>query len=169
MTVNAIVAIDEQYGIGKDNDMPWPRIKEDMMWFRLNTTDHVVVMGRKTWESIGSKPLPNRINVVVSSQEIGDSLNNVVRPHWIMEGKMDKILHDLEKMYPDKTIWVIGGSDVYKQALPYCTTVYLTHIPGEFECDTFLDRELIDQFSNQIFIAPSATSELIFEVVAKSL
>jgi len=66
MTINAILAHDEYYGIGKEGKLPWKHSPADMKWFRDCTKGHVVIMGRKTWESIRSTNLPGRINIVVT-------------------------------------------------------------------------------------------------------
>ena len=68
--IKAILAHDAKYGIGKDNDLPWPKNEADMKWFKAMTLNHTVVMGRKTWDSLPFKPLPNRHNIIVTSNEI---------------------------------------------------------------------------------------------------
>ena len=95
MSVNAILAMDNNMGIGYDNTLPWPHNKKDMKWFRDCTSGHVVVMGRKTWESFGSKPLPNRINVVVTNKEVEGN------PDRIERGEMVEIISTLVCKYPD--------------------------------------------------------------------
>lgn len=171
--IRAIVATDERLGIGLDNKMPWPYNKADMRWFRKNTDGGVIVMGRKTWESIGSKNLPNRINVVVTTSDISDdipwnhSAERRVRPHWLMNGDMGEILGDLERMYADRQIWVIGGANIFRQALPYCKQLYLTTIPGKYNCDVFLDKKQVLEYNGLIeqYHEPDSTR---FEVIGKS-
>lgn len=139
MSINAILAHDDNYGIGKNGGLPWPNNSADMKWFRDCTIGHVVVMGRKTWESIGSKPLPSRVNVVISNQEFphpNDGGPDHVLSGNITEGKGIHIL--LNELYPDLKIWIIGGADIYKQTLHLCHNIYLTHIPGDYQCDTFI-------------------------------
>ena len=165
--INAIVAVDERYGIGSNNEMPWPRHKGDMKWFREHTDNGVVLMGRRTWESIGSKPLPNRINAVVTKNELllargpaeSYASNPITRPHWVMEGDMKDVLWDLEKMYAQKNVWVIGGAEIYRQALPYVDNLYLTTIPGKYDCDVFLNKKQVEAFDHVIFddTAPDGT------------
>jgi dihydrofolate reductase len=149
--IKAILAHDEMFGVGKNNDLPWPKNAEDMKWFRDCTLGHVVVMGRKTWESIGSKALPKRRNVVVSSRRAAEF------QHYTEDGP-DHISNNLDKgmlvdilqkeLYPDLHIWIIGGPNILKQALPYVDEIYLTAFPGNYECDTFLEmNEIITQFS----------------------
>lgn len=157
--INAIVAVDERYGIGANNDMPWPRHKGDMKWFREHTMGGVILMGRRTWQSIGAKPLPGRINAVITKNEMlvaaapgtPHGPERTVRPHWVMEGDIKDVLWELEKMYAQKNIWVIGGADVYRQALPHVDNLYLTTIPGKYECDVFLNKRQIEAFNHSIF------------------
>jgi dihydrofolate reductase len=137
MSVNAILAHDDKNGIGKSNDLPWPRNAADMKWFRDCTIGHVVVMGRKTWESMGSKPLPKRINVVVSNQQFPHPKDG--GPDHVLRGDISQGIRTLLKdLYPDLKIWIIGGANIYKQTLSQCDNIYLTHIPGDYGCDTFV-------------------------------
>lgn len=159
MTINAIVACDAMYGIGKNNDLPWPKNKEDMKWFKENTIGHVVVMGRRTWESIGSKKLPNRINYVVTRSRIEG------KPDAIYYGEMGKVLQNIEMNNPYLKIWIIGGADIYRQALPYCQNLYLTQFPEIYECDTFLDPEQIKLFNKKL--AEPIINECVFSVSGK--
>jgi dihydrofolate reductase len=136
--VNAILAHDDNYGIGKNNDLPWPRNDADLKWFRECTIGHVVVMGRKTWESIGSKPLPKRINVVVSTQQFPDQKDG--GPDHVLFGNVQQGIQTLlTELYPNLKIWIIGGADLYSQTLSQCDNIYLTHIPGDYNCDNFVE------------------------------
>jgi dihydrofolate reductase len=140
MTVNAILARDANGGIGKNNDLPWPKNDADMKWFRENTLGHVVVMGRKTWESLGSKKLPKRINFVITNSELEGS------PDGIYKGDIGIILNDIEKKYPGLKVWIIGGANIYKQSISYCDHLYLTEFKKSFDCDTYLDINVEDRF-----------------------
>lgn len=133
MVVNAILAHDDKFGIGKNGKLPWPYNPADMKWFRECTTGHVVVMGRKTWESIGSKKLPNRKNVVITSTKLEGE-----QPDCVYNGDMTKFVSMIRNEYPDVKTWIIGGAEVYKQTIPMCDHVYMTHVKGDFQCDTFL-------------------------------
>ena len=140
MTVCAIVACDTEHGIGKNGGLPWPHNKEDMQWFKEHTTGGVVVMGRKTWESIGSKPLPNRINLVIS--------NSVVQgnPDGVYYGEIQRLLQAIQSDYPSETVWVIGGGGIYRQAIPACDKLYLTKFKQSYDCDTFIDPDQLKPF-----------------------
>ena len=133
MSINAILAHDSKYGIGKDGKMPWPHNDADMKWFRDCTVNQVVVMGRKTWESIGNKKLPKRVNFVVSRSKLEGT------PDSVYYGTMVDLIQSLKSHYSDKDIWFIGGSEIYRQAMPLCDNIYVTEFPGDYDCDTFVD------------------------------
>lgn len=141
MSVNAILAVDANFGIGRNNGLPWPHETEDMKWFRDNTKDSVVIMGRKTWESIGCRPLPKRINIVVTNSSIHGDYDAVYY------GDMGKVLQTIQMDYPNKELWVIGGANIYKQAIPFCKHVYLTQFNDAYECDTVLDKSMMNDFT----------------------
>jgi dihydrofolate reductase len=134
-TVNAILAMDDKYGIGKDGKLPWPHNAADMKWFRESTNKGIVVMGRKTWESIGAKKLPGRINIVVSSSNVEGE------PDGKYSGDIYALIKALKIEYPDRKIWIIGGANIYEQALPFCDNIHLTHIPGDYDCDAFVPMD----------------------------
>ena len=140
MTVSAIFACDANYGIGKNNDLPWERHEGDMLWFRNNTLNHVVVMGSKTWKSIGSKQLSKRINVVITN---GDIEGN---PDRIESGDFVSILNSLKKIYAGQNIFIIGGANIYGQALPYCDSVFMTKFKETYDCDTYIDSDMLKPF-----------------------
>jgi len=143
--IGAIVACDTEHGIGKNGGLPWPHHTEDMKWFRDNTIENVVVMGRKTWESIGSMRLPKRVNVVLTSNpEKLHGLPDVALD--VGQNDMGKMLQNLQMEYPTKDIWVIGGGNIYRQAIPFCECLYLTKFKEAYGCDTFLDPEQLKPF-----------------------
>ena len=122
--ISIIVAIAENGVIGDKNALLW-NIKEDMRHFRTTTMGHPVVMGRKTFESIG-RPLPKRTNVVIT------------RGDGEFEGCL--VAHSIEeavKMFsPDEEVFIIGGAQIYKQALPLADKLYLTVVHRNYEGDT---------------------------------
>jgi dihydrofolate reductase len=139
MSVNAILACDLDFGIGNEGNLPWPKNERDMIWFRENTIGHVVVMGRKTWESIGSRPLPKRTNVVITSRALEG-------PDLTLSGDMEQILNHLKNRYDGLHIWVIGGSEIYFQAIPLCDKLYLTTINSKYDCDAYVESDIITKF-----------------------
>lgn len=122
--VSLIVAIAENGVIGDKNSLLW-NIREDMRRFRTTTSGHPVVMGRKTYDSIG-RPLPKRTNVVITRGDI------------TIEGC--QVVHSLEEaisLFPqDEEIFIIGGAQIYEQALPLVDRLYLTVVHRAYEGDT---------------------------------
>ena len=128
MTWKAIAALAENRVIGAGGKIPW-HLPEDFKFFREQTTGHTVVMGRKTWESLG-RPLPRRRNVVVS--------RTLVPGENMLPGAVVvKSLDEVDALPPAGDIWIIGGAEIYAQALPWCAELYLTHVTGTFEGDAF--------------------------------
>ncbi len=124
--INIIVAMDKNRVIGKDNKLPW-HISDDLKNFKKLTTGNTVIMGRKTFESIG-RPLPNRNNVVISSSMPSTPGIDVCKT---MEEGIIKA-----KSY-GKDIFVIGGATVYEQAIPFTDKMYISYVKGEHEGDVF--------------------------------
>lgn len=125
--ISIIVAIAENYAIGKNNDLLW-HISEDMQWFKKHTSGHRVIMGKKTYESLPRKPLPNRINLVISDIP-GDHYEGCVMAYSIEEA--------IEKCDRDMENFIIGGGSIYTQFLPYTNKLYLTKIHKAFDGDIF--------------------------------
>ncbi|WP_118878538.1 type 3 dihydrofolate reductase [Haemophilus haemolyticus] len=128
MTFSLIVATTLNSVIGKDNQMPW-HLPADLVWFRQNTTGKPVIMGRKTFESIG-RPLPKRANIVLSRQPF--EREGVV---WkdSLESAVD-FVRDFDE------IMLIGGGELFKQYLPQADKLYLTQIQAELDGDTFFPQ-----------------------------
>jgi dihydrofolate reductase len=122
--IKAIAAMSENRVIGKDGRIPW-YISEELKWFKKTTMGNVVLMGRKTFESIG-KPLPGRTNIVLSNS--GFNVPGVIVVKSIEEA--------LEK-FKGQNIFICGGAQVYSIALPLCSELFITHINGLFEGDAF--------------------------------
>lgn len=135
--INCIVAVERNQGIGFEGQMPWPRLAGDMQWFREKTTDQIVIMGRKTWESIGSKNLPNRINVVISRNPI-EGVDQCF-------SDTDRALEFCTTFYPHKEIFIIGGSAVYQHYLDIVDRFYVTEIDSNYKCDTFFDLDYVQE------------------------
>ena len=123
--ISIIVAIAQNGIIGGNNTLLW-HISEDLRNFKRITSGHPVIMGRKTFESLGG-PLPNRENIVITRQNIE------------LEGC--KVVHSIEEAisYFDKSeeIFIIGGAEIYKETLPYADKFYLTRVMHDYEGDTF--------------------------------
>lgn len=123
--ISIIVAVAQNGVIGSGNRMPW-HIAEDLQRFKAITTGHPVIMGRKTFESLG-RPLPNRTNVVITRN-----------PDWKADGvKSVSSLWEAVLLFPkEEEVFIIGGGEIYRQALPIADKVYLTVIHDDYEGDT---------------------------------
>ena len=133
--IRAILACDDEWGIGKDGDLPWPHNPADLKWFKENTLGSYVIMGRKTWESLPKRPLPKRHNVVVSSTEIEGAA-------YTFNEEYQRRIVDLNYEFP---VWIIGGAKLVESCLDIIDEVWLSRISGTYDCDTFLPRSLIEE------------------------
>jgi dihydrofolate reductase len=127
MSISLILAAAQNGVIGFNNHLPW-RLPADLAYFKRLTQGHVVLMGRKTYESIG-KPLPNRTNIIMTRQA-----------NFQTEGC--QVVHTLNQALalcpPLDENFVIGGANIYYQVLPYADKIYLTLIHADFAGDAFL-------------------------------
>jgi len=130
--MNIIVATDTSGGIGIDNTLPW-RCRGDLRMFRALTMGNAVIMGRKTFESIGG-PLPDRQNIVLTSMEHMDGVE--------VANNYESALSSVEE---GRQIWIIGGGSVYRDLAPISKCIIQNVIQGEYECDTFF--EVPDSFT----------------------
>jgi dihydrofolate reductase len=138
--IAAIVAVDNNWGIGYNGEL-LERIPEDMKHFRELTENNIVIMGRKTWDSLPIKPLQGRSNIILSRTLQKDSWIYDDKAHYIQfVSKITK--HDLKTFQNSSNhLFVIGGGSIYEQLLPYCDTVYLTHIGKDHaNVDTYFPR-----------------------------
>ncbi|MDG5788911.1 dihydrofolate reductase [Evansella sp. AB-P1] len=127
--ISMIVAMGENNVIGLNGDMPW-HIPNDLKYFKRVTSGHSVIMGRKTYESIG-KPLPNRRNFVITHNQ-AFSVPGVEVCHSLQE--LDQLVTSNEE------IFVIGGATIYKELLPKADRLYITKIHDQFEGDTYFPQ-----------------------------
>ncbi len=129
MGLNLIFARAKNGVIGRDNTLPW-HLPEDLAHFKQTTLGQPVIMGRKTWESLPPKfrPLPGRTNIVVTRQS-----------DWNADGAL--VAHSMAQAValcpPSTAAWVIGGAEVYAQAMPLADTAVVTEIDAEFEGDAY--------------------------------
>ncbi len=145
--ISLIASIGKNRELGRGNELLF-KIPEDMKMFREKTTGHVIIMGRKTYESIG-RPLPNRTNIVITR-----TLN--LKPQTsdlIFVSSIDKAL-ELAKTIEEKEIFVIGGAQIYAQALPYADKLYLTVVNKTVsDADAFFPD--YSEFKTVLFERPS--------------
>jgi dihydrofolate reductase len=126
--ISLLVAMDEKRGIGKDGKLPW-RLSSDLKRFRELTMGHHIIVGRKTFESIG-KPLPGRRTIVVTR-------NPELRPEGCQVAASVEAAIETARMNEENEAFVIGGADIYAQALDIADRVYLTEVHAEVDADTF--------------------------------
>ncbi|OTQ33782.1 dihydrofolate reductase [Gilliamella apicola] len=140
MILSVIVAMAHNRVIGLNNQMPW-HLPADLAWFKKNTLNKPVIMGRKTFESIG-RPLPNRHNIVISRQieSIDNKISNV---SWVKS--IDEAIFLAQEQQPDE-VFIIGGGNIYQQVLPLIDWLYLTHIDAELQGDTYFPDYLPEQW-----------------------
>ena len=136
--ISIIVAIDENGLIGKRNGLPW-KLPADLKHFKTLTSGHTVIMGRKTYDSIG-KPLPNRTNIVVSkSDDLQiDGCITVKSPEEALKASLE-----------NQEIFVIGGAEIYRQFLPLAQTIYMTEIHNKFDGDIFFPTIDYDEWKEK--------------------
>ncbi len=137
--ISLIAAMDNNNVIGYENDMPW-NLPNDLKHFKEVTSHHTVIMGRKTYQSIG-RPLPNRKNVILS------------RSGFQTDDDVEVIssIEEIQKRAETEEVFVIGGGTIYEQVLPYADRLYITRIDAEFKGDTYFPKfnedewEVIDE------------------------
>ncbi len=121
-----VVAISENNAIGKDNQLLW-HLPADLKHFKNITTGHTIIMGRKTYDSIG-KPLPNRRSIVITRQKDLE-----------IEGVevVNSLADAIELCQTDEKVFVIGGAEIYKHAIAMCNKIYLTRVHQHYDADAF--------------------------------
>ena len=126
MIISIVVAVSENGVIGKDNKLIW-HLPVDLKFFKDKTSGHHIIMGRKTYESVG-RPLPNRVNIVISRSA-----------DYIAEGciVVNSIKEAIGAVVDDSEVFICGGAEIYKEALDVADRMYLTRVHHEFEGDTF--------------------------------
>ena len=140
--MKAIVCVDQNWGIGYRGELLF-HIPEDMKMFRERTTGQIVIMGRKTLESLpGGRPLPDRVNIVMTrakklpAESTGDAEAQDASAKMIAVHSAAELTEALA-LYPEKEQYVIGGGEIYRLLLPLCDTAYVTVVNGIRSADTF--------------------------------
>jgi dihydrofolate reductase len=146
MPLSIVVAFAKNLAIGKDNKLLW-RQKADMQYFKKLTQGKTVLMGKNTYLSLPKafRPLPNRLNIVISSGEPVEIAENLV---WYTS--LDLALEDLMKK--NEEIMIIGGAQIYKQAIEKVDTIYATEIDAILDADTFfpeINPEIFEKISSE--------------------
>jgi dihydrofolate reductase len=124
--MKAIVCLDKNFGIGRQNKLPWPKNKEDLKFFKEYTWNQAILMGRKTYEGLGMVFLPNR-TIYVLNAKLNSCMGCKDSLVYFTSNK-DSLLNNLI---------VCGGREIYDQFLPLCDELMVTHLNNKYECDTF--------------------------------
>ena len=129
--IKALFAVDQFGGMGYNGGLPWPHNRADMVNFQKLTNGHVVVMGRRSWDDPAlRKPLLGRTVYVAT--------NHPVTAGRISGNIAEEVLK-LEKIHPEKTIWVVGGADILNECRDLYDAIHLTHFKGSYKIDTRID------------------------------
>jgi dihydrofolate reductase len=125
--ISIIVAVSEDWGIGKDNELLW-HISEDLKRFKRLTSGNAIIMGKKTWESLPKKPLPNRKNIVLTDNP-GEIIENAITAYSIEDS--------LAKCTPGEEIFIIGGGSIYRQFMQKADRLFITHVHRKAPADIY--------------------------------
>jgi dihydrofolate reductase len=127
----SIFTVDQMGGMGLRGSMPWPHHVEDMTWFKQLTEGHVVVMGRKTWDDPKMpKPMPNRVNYVVTNRPVN------VRGVYTISGDWTSKLSEIQSLHGFRKVFILGGPDLITEAKPFTDFAYVTYRRGNWRCDS---------------------------------
>ncbi|MBB5436853.1 dihydrofolate reductase [Pedobacter sp. AK017] len=141
MTVSIVVAIAENNAIGKNNELLW-HLPTDLKHFKQLTSGHTIIMGRKTFDSIG-KPLPNRRNIVITRS------NSLEIPGAEVVNNIDQAL---ALCTAEKEVFIVGGAEIYRQAMDKTDKIYLTTVHAGFEGDAYfpeIDQKKWEEVDNE--------------------
>lgn len=160
------VAYDSARGIAQKGRIPWPRLEKDMEIFAKSTEDGVIIMGRKTWESLPQRPLQKRVNIIITNNHTQYSqirAHQLYGPGVLTSNNLEQAIVTAKSSFPDKKIFVIGGQDIYEEAINkhLVTLVVATEIEAKFQCDRFFPK-LGPQFVKSGEM-PTITQRLVLE------
>lgn len=130
MLISLIAAVSENGVIGKDNKLPW-HLPADLQFFKKTTLGHPIIMGRKNFESIG-RALPGRTNIILTRNKNFQAAENCIKAGSLQES------FEIAKETKTDECFVIGGAEIYKEALPFCQKLYITRVRGIFEGSAFM-------------------------------
>lgn len=151
--IRSIFSVDQRGGLGNKGSLPWPSDSDDMAWFKEHTANDVVVMGRRTWNDPKMpKPLPNRINVILTNGII-ESASSLV---YTRSGDPVAVIKQLEQDFPNKNIWIIGGAQLIEETKDICDEFYIAHRKGGYYTDVRIN---IDKYLSRARITSSAPNK----------
>lgn len=125
--ISIIVAVSEDWGIGKDNELLW-HISEDLKRFKRLTSGNTMIMGKRTWESLPRRPLPGRMNIVLTDNP-DETIKDTVTAYSLQDA--------LDKCDKDKDIFIIGGGSIYRQFMPIADRLFITHVHRKAPADIY--------------------------------
>ena len=135
------MAVDEKGGISRGKSMPWPKNSIDLKWFKENTLNNIVIMGRKTWEDpFMPTPLKYRINVLITNKD----KQLIKGADYYLSGNINNQIQDIQLKHMDKDIFIIGGSEIIESTSKLIEQFYLTRIYGNYNCEKFIDISFIE-------------------------
>ena len=142
--VEAILAVDANNGLAKNGKIPW-KSKTDMEFFKNKTTNNIIIMGSKTLLSLPkSMPLKNRENIILTNnkEKYSNLYANIETPIKFLN--LEEVLNCLKDFnnFDKKTIYIIGGNEIYNLLIPYCSTIWLTKLNKSYDCDLFFNYDL---------------------------
>ena len=145
--IRAIMAADDLGGISKNGSMPWPKNSSDLKWFKKNTMNAIVVMGRLTWiDPFMPSPLKGRINVLITHQQKEKYLG----ADEYLSGNILTGVLNLSNNYKNQDIYIIGGAEILNQLFDLIEEFYLTRIYGNFKCDKNINLKKIQESMKMI-------------------
>ena len=159
-----IVATDSENGISKDNKIPW-KLKKDLKFFKDITTtfpegkQNIIIMGRKTFESMGSRVLPNRINIILTRQ-IGYSVSNA-----FVFSSLESAIAYIQSIDLKHKVFIIGGQDIYEEALQKLDIqdLYKTVLTTSFDCDRFFP-DISNQFNMKEILVTDSEDKVFYRI-----
>lgn len=154
--INSIVAVDQHSGIGLLGKLPWPHLKNDMLFFKKLTENNFIIMGSSTWRSLPKK-LPNRFNCVISrhSQPNADKSFSAI----------EAAIYYAKSQFSEKEIFIIGGEQLYNSTMDIIDNYYITEINQTFNCDKFFNTKYVkNNYKNVNLISTHEDNDISYTI-----
>ena len=153
--MKAIIACTPSGGIGYKGKLPWAKLEGDLPRFKALTKEQYVIMGRNTWESLPNKPLPDRVNVVVTSTPLTGEIKNLNKYYqaqilWAALNPDTISVDSADRFVDHDDAWIIGGAQLINSSWPLIDEVHLSRTHAEYECDTFIDLNYIETLFTRV-------------------
>ena len=148
--IEAIVAVDNNYGIAKNGQIPWKN-KTDMLFFKQKTINNIVIMGSKTLLSLPkSLPLKNRTNIVITNEK--EKYSNLYKDYnnYLIFLSLEETIQYIQSNNNNK-IFIIGGNQIYNLLLPYCSKIWLTKMRETYDCDLIFNYDISSYSKHLIY------------------